>query len=81
MFVGRSAAGFDQGRYLLAVTDAGTVIAAAANAAIPAINIGSSNASGELQFTDSDVISVEEMEHLVETTLPDLMAGPGKSGD
>ena len=73
--------GEDQGRYVLAVEDGDAVIAAADKAGIPAITIGSSNASGELQFADSDAISVKEMEHLVETTIPDLMAGPGTIGD
>ena len=73
--------GEDQGRYVLAVEDGDAVIAAADKAGIPAITIGSSNASGELQFADSDAISVKEMDHLVETTIPDLMAGPGTIGD
>jgi hypothetical protein len=52
-------------------------MAAAAAQGLPASLIGTSIDSGELQFGGSDVISVEEMEHLVETTIPALMSGTG----
>ena len=69
--------GEDQGRYILAVKDGDAVMAAAAAQGLPASLIGTSIDSGELQFGGSDVISVEEMEHLVETTIPALMSGTG----
>ena len=69
--------GEDQGRYILAVQDGNAVMAAAAAQGIPATLIGKTIDTGELQFGGGNVISVEEMEHLVETTIPALMSGAG----
>ncbi|MEL0197610.1 MAG: phosphoribosylformylglycinamidine synthase subunit PurL, partial [Rhodobiaceae bacterium] len=67
--------GEDQARYIVATSDAGTLLAAATAAGVPAAAIGSTRDGGELQFGDEDAISLEDLSNLVEATIPALMSG------
>ncbi len=67
--------GEDQARYIVATSDAGTLLAAATAVGVPAAAIGSTRDGGELQFGDEDAISLEDLSNLVEATIPALMSG------
>ena len=66
--------GEDQARYVVAVSDADTFIAAAEAASISVRPCGKTIAAAELKLADSDTISVEELSTAYEACLPDLMA-------
>jgi phosphoribosylformylglycinamidine synthase len=67
--------GEDQGRYLLAVTDAGAVIRAAEAVGIQAVHIASSGGK-ELTLPDGGTISIAALCALNERFLPMLMSQP-----
>jgi phosphoribosylformylglycinamidine synthase len=67
--------GEDQARYVVATNDETALLAAADAAGVPAAAIGSTHDGGELQFGDEGAISVEELNNLVEATIPALMTG------
>ncbi|WP_431283783.1 phosphoribosylformylglycinamidine synthase subunit PurL [Humitalea sp. 24SJ18S-53] len=69
--------GEDQARYILAVTDAAPVLAAARAAGIPAQLIGTASAVGDLVLADGASISVATLTAANEATLPALMKGFG----
>ncbi len=72
--------GEDQARYLLAVPDAGPLLAAASAAGIPAARIGAASpagAGGALVLADGTAISVAAVSAAHEATLPALMKGFG----
>jgi len=73
--------GENQGRYVLATRDKAVMLAAAKSAGIPACHIGTTTADGTLKFGTSDTISIEELIHISETWLPDLMAGRSRAQD
>jgi phosphoribosylformylglycinamidine synthase len=66
--------GEDQGRYVLAVTDAPAVLAAAAAAGVPAVRLGRSQ-GGDLVVGAAGAISVASLVAAHEATLPRLMQG------
>ncbi|MFT8244128.1 phosphoribosylformylglycinamidine synthase subunit PurL [Roseomonas sp. BN140053] len=66
--------GEDQGRYLLAVSDAAPLLAAAAAAGIPARRLGRSGGS-HLAWGDGTSISLATLRAAHEATLPALMEG------
>ncbi|WP_237216280.1 phosphoribosylformylglycinamidine synthase subunit PurL [Falsiroseomonas oryziterrae] len=68
--------GEDQGRYVLAVRDTATLLAAAAAAGVPAARIGRSG-GGDLVAGPGSSISVERLRAAHEATLPALMAAVG----
>ncbi|MGG5809243.1 phosphoribosylformylglycinamidine synthase subunit PurL [Falsiroseomonas sp. CW058] len=68
--------GEDQGRYVLAVAEAGPVLAAAAAAGVPAMRLGRSG-GGDLVLPDGSSISVATLRAAHEATLPALMEGIG----
>ncbi|GHD61445.1 phosphoribosylformylglycinamidine synthase subunit PurL [Thalassobaculum fulvum] len=67
--------GEDQGRYVVATSDAGGVLAAAAAAGVPAMTVGAVTADGDLTVGAGDLISVETLRRRHEAWLPDYMAG------
>ncbi len=68
--------GEDQGRYVLAVKEAGPVLAAAAAAGVPATRLGRSG-GGDLVLGPGSAISVARLRAAHEATLPALMEGQG----
>jgi phosphoribosylformylglycinamidine synthase len=66
--------GEDQGRYVLAVADAGAMLAAAAAAGVPAMRLGRSG-GGDLVLAGGRSISVAALRAAHEATLPALMQG------
>jgi phosphoribosylformylglycinamidine synthase len=66
--------GEDQGRYVLAVADAASVLAAAAAAGVPAMRLGRTG-GGDLVLADGSAISVAGLRAIHESTLPALMGG------
>jgi phosphoribosylformylglycinamidine synthase len=68
--------GEDQGRYVLAVPDAGPLLTAAAAAGVPARRLGRSGGR-DLVIGPGSAISVERLRAAHEATLPALMETPG----
>ncbi len=66
--------GEDQGRYVVAVADAGAMLAAAAAAGVPAMRLGRSG-GGDLVLAGGRSISVAALRAAHEATLPALMQG------
>ena len=66
--------GEDQGRYILALTDAGPLLEAAREAGIPAALLGHSGGGGALVLAGERSISVGMLRDAHEATLPALMA-------
>ena len=66
--------GEDQARYLLAVEDAASLLAAAAAAGVPAARLGVSG-GGDLTLPSGDTISLARLRAVHEQTLPSLMGG------
>jgi phosphoribosylformylglycinamidine synthase len=66
--------GEDQGRYAVAVADAGAMLAAAAEAGVPAMRLGRSG-GGDLVLAGGRSISVAALREAHEATLPALMQG------
>ena len=66
--------GEDQARYLLAVEDATSLLAAAAAAGVPAARLGVSG-GGDLTLPSGDTISLARLRAVHEQTLPSLMGG------
>ncbi|MFN3447956.1 MAG: phosphoribosylformylglycinamidine synthase subunit PurL [Roseococcus sp.] len=66
--------GEDQGRYVLAVTEAEPLLAAARAAHVPAMRLGRSG-GGDLVLDGAGAISVAELREAHESTLPRLMEG------
>ena len=65
--------GEDQARYIVALSDSASFMAAAKAAGVPAQKIGTTNTSGELKFGTDDAISHEELEKIFESVIPDMM--------
>jgi phosphoribosylformylglycinamidine synthase len=65
--------GEDQARYIVALSDSASFMAAAKAAGVPAEKIGTTNTSGELKFGTDDAISQEELEKIFESVIPDMM--------
>ena len=65
--------GEDQARYIVALSDTASFMAAAKAAGVPAQKIGTTNTSGELKFGTDDAISQEELEKIFESVIPDMM--------
>ena len=65
--------GEDQARYIVALSDSASFMAAAKAAGVPAQKIGTTNTSGELKFGTDDAISQEELEKIFESVIPDMM--------
>ena len=65
--------GEDQARYIVALSDSASLMAAAKAAGVPAQKIGTTNTSGELKFGTDDAISQEELEKIFESVIPDMM--------
>jgi len=68
--------GEDQGRYVLAVADAASLLAAAATAGVPAARLGRAE-GGDLVLAPGSSISVAGLREMHEATLPALMEGIG----
>ena len=68
--------GEDQGRYVLAVADAASLLAAAATAGVPAARLGRTG-GGDLVLAPGSSISVAGLREMHEATLPALMEGIG----
>jgi phosphoribosylformylglycinamidine synthase len=66
--------GEDQARYVLAVADAGALLAAAAAAGVPAARLGVSGGE-DLTLPSGDTISLARLRAIHEQTLPSLMGG------
>ncbi len=66
--------GEDQARYLLAVQNADTLLAAAATAGVPASRLGVSG-GGDLTLPSGDTISLARLRAVHEHALPSLMGG------
>ena len=66
--------GEDQARYVLAVADAGALLAAATAAGVPARLLGVS-AGRDLTLPCGDTISLERLRSVHEQTLPSLLGG------
>ena len=66
--------GEDQARYLLAVEDAASLLAAAAAAGVPAARLGVSG-GGDLTLPSGDTISLARLRAVHEQTLPSLKGG------
>ncbi|MGB2160301.1 MAG: hypothetical protein ACPH8C_08295, partial [Candidatus Puniceispirillaceae bacterium] len=67
--------GEDQARYVVATSEPQALMAAAVAAGVAAAAIGSTRDGAELQFGEEGAISVEDLNNLVEATIPDLMKG------
>ena len=67
--------GEDQGRYLVAVDDPDAVVRAANDMNVDITIIGVLNGDDELKFGNGDAISVTQMKHDAEATIPALMQG------
>jgi len=67
--------GEDQGRYLVAVDDPDAVARAANDMNVDITIIGVLNGDDELKFGSGDAISVTQMKHDAEATIPALMQG------
>ncbi|MGB2318689.1 MAG: phosphoribosylformylglycinamidine synthase subunit PurL [Candidatus Puniceispirillum sp.] len=65
--------GENQARYIVALYDSTSFMAAAKAAGVPAQKIGTTNTSGELKFGTDDAISQEELEKIFESVIPDMM--------
>jgi phosphoribosylformylglycinamidine synthase len=65
--------GEDQARYIVALSDSASFMAAAKAAGVPAEKIGTTNTSSELKFGTDDAISQEELEKIFESVIPDMM--------
>jgi phosphoribosylformylglycinamidine synthase len=65
--------GEDQARYIVALSDSASFMAAAKAAGVPTQKIGTTNTSGELKFGTDDAISHEELEKIFESVIPDMM--------
>jgi phosphoribosylformylglycinamidine synthase len=68
--------GEDQGRYLLAVPDAGSLIRIAEAAGLPAVRIGTSGGQ-DLTLPDGGTISVRALRAVHERFFPSWMDGTG----
>jgi phosphoribosylformylglycinamidine synthase len=66
--------GEDQARYILAVTNAQALLAAAQAAGVPALLLGQSGGAN-LELASLGAISIEELSRAHEATLPALMQG------
>ena len=71
--------GEDQGRYLIATTDAGAFARAAASADIPVHAIGTSLAAPQLKLSNGDIISLAAIKNAHEGWLPGLMTASPKT--
>jgi phosphoribosylformylglycinamidine synthase len=67
--------GEDQARYLVAVDDADAVALAASDMDVKITIIGTLTGDDELKFGNGDAISVKQMKHDAEATIPALMQG------
>jgi phosphoribosylformylglycinamidine synthase II len=66
--------GEDQARYIVTTTDAASLKAAAASAAVEIVEIGTVMRDEQLKFGDADTISISALVDAFEGCIPDLMA-------